>query len=246
MAENNKALFDELTKVNVNEHTDLLETGRKDKDGNPVKLTYLSWSWAIDYITKKCPDFSYEIKMFDDESGKKVPFVFDESTGYMVFTSVTINNTTKEMWMPVLDANNFAMLNHAYQVKTKFREYNIYPATMSDINKAIMRCLVKNIAMFGLGLYIYQKEGVPDDMDPTQQNKNEDSKKPEEKSEKKKLMSEEEKAERCSIADALTSIDPKAMEKLRIAKKVETVDQIPLDYLRFVYNKKFPKEAENV
>ena len=32
---------------------------------------------------------------------------------------------------------------------------------MFDINKTIMRCLVKNIAMFGLGIYIYAGEDLP-------------------------------------------------------------------------------------
>ena len=32
---------------------------------------------------------------------------------------------------------------------------------MFDINTAIMRCLVKNLAMFGLGLYIYAGEDLP-------------------------------------------------------------------------------------
>ena len=33
---------------------------------------------------------------------------------------------------------------------------------MFDINTTIMRCLVKNIAMFGLGLYIYSGEDLPE------------------------------------------------------------------------------------
>ena len=36
-------------------------------------------------------------------------------------------------------------------------------ATMFDINKSIMRCLVKNLAMFGLGLYIYAGEDLPEE-----------------------------------------------------------------------------------
>ena len=34
---------------------------------------------------------------------------------------------------------------------------------MTDINKAIMRCLVKNIALFGLGIDIYNGEDLPED-----------------------------------------------------------------------------------
>jgi hypothetical protein len=39
----------------------------------------------------------------------------------------------------------------------------VEPATMFDINKTMMRCLVKNIAMFGLGLYIYAGEDIPEE-----------------------------------------------------------------------------------
>ena len=35
-----------------------------------------------------------------------------------------------------------------------------------DVNKAIMRCLVKNLAMFGLGLYVYAGEDLPEDAAP--------------------------------------------------------------------------------
>ena len=35
---------------------------------------------------------------------------------------------------------------------------------MFDVNKAIMRCLVKNLAMFGLGLYIYAGEDLPEEI----------------------------------------------------------------------------------
>ena len=34
---------------------------------------------------------------------------------------------------------------------------------MTDINKTIMRCLTKNLAMFGLGLYIYAGEDLPEE-----------------------------------------------------------------------------------
>ena len=42
------------------------------------------------------------------------------------------------------------------------RKKTVNAADMFDINKAIMRCLVKNIAMFGLGLYIYAGEDLPE------------------------------------------------------------------------------------
>jgi pyruvate/2-oxoacid:ferredoxin oxidoreductase alpha subunit len=149
--------FEELSKISVNGHTE-------NKNG----LTYLSWTWAWSEIKKHCPDASYEILRFENN----LPYVYDENTGYMVFTKVTINNQTYEMWLPVMDGNNKAMLNHPYTYKVKeykdgkqtgnYIEKHVEPASMFDINKTIMRCLVKNIAMFGLGIYIYAGEDMPE------------------------------------------------------------------------------------
>lgn len=138
--------FDELYSINVN-----------DKTENKQGLTYLSWAWAWAEFKKHCPDASYEIKFFD---GK--PFVYDNLTGYMVFTSVTADGITHDMWLPVMDANNRAMKAEPYVVKTKYKDITVAPATMFDINKTIMRCLTKNLAMFGLGLYIYAGEDLPE------------------------------------------------------------------------------------
>lgn len=149
--------FEELSKISVNDHTE-------NKNG----LTYLSWTWAWSEIKKQCPDASYEILKFENN----LPYVYDENTGYMVFTKVTIDDKTYEMWLPVMDGNNKAMLNRPYTYKVKeykdgkwtggYNEKSVDAASMFDINKTIMRCLVKNIAMFGLGIYIYAGEDLPE------------------------------------------------------------------------------------
>lgn len=126
------ATFDTLNKINVNNNT--------EKKGN---LTYLSWAWAWAELMKVYPDASYEIERFD---GK--PYLYDPDLGYMVFTKLTVNGETREMWLPVMDNYNKAI--------------KADKATMMDINKTIMRCLVKNIGMFGLGLYIYAGEDLPE------------------------------------------------------------------------------------
>ena len=134
---------------------------KTEKKGN---LTYLSWTWAWAEFKKVYPDAKYELKMFD---GK--PYIHDADTGYMVFTSVTAGGLTYDMWLPVMDARNKAL-------KT---------ADMFDINKAIMRCFTKNLAMFGLGLYIYAGEDLPEGAEEvpekskkTQQNANAAAQKP--------------------------------------------------------------------
>lgn len=142
--------FTTLNGVNVNEHTEQKTTGN-------TTLTYLSWAWAWAETKKLYPNAKYEIVKFNG-----LPYVFDEKTGYMVYTTVTIEDITHEMWLPVMDGANKAMLDRPYTYKTKFGEKSVEAATMFDINKTIMRCLVKNLAMFGLGLYIYAGEDLPE------------------------------------------------------------------------------------
>ena len=54
------------------------------------------------------------------------------------------------------------MKKTAYKYATKYGEKSVEAATSFDINKTLMRCLVKNLAMFGLGLYIYAGEDLPE------------------------------------------------------------------------------------
>ena len=144
-------VFDELNAINVNDKTE------KKKSGG-TELTYLSWTWAWAEVKKRYPEAHYEIVMHDG-----LPYVYDENTGYMVFTTVTIDGITHMMWLPVMDGANKAMKNQPYTYATKYNgEKTVDAATMFDVNKTIMRCLVKNLAMFGLGLYIYAGEDLPE------------------------------------------------------------------------------------
>ena len=164
-------IFKTLNSINVNEHT--------EKKNN---LTYLSWAWAWAEVKKVYPNATYNIRHFN---GK--PYLYDENLGYMVMTEMTIDELTHEMWLPVMDNSNKAMKDESYEYEVKnpnfkYAKYNaeagkhidsygkvqeeyitktVQPATMFDINTSIMRCLTKNIAMFGLGLYIYAGEDLP-------------------------------------------------------------------------------------
>ena len=146
-------VFEKLRKVNVTGHVE-------QKNG----LNYLSWAWAWDEVMKEYPRAIYEIERFE---GK--PYLYDEKTGYMVFTRMNIEGIEREMWLPVMDSNNKAMLDHKYKYKVKdystggYKEKEVDEATMFDINKSIMRCLVKNLAMYGLGLALYSGEDLPEE-----------------------------------------------------------------------------------
>jgi len=143
--------FEVMNKINVNEHA--------EKKNN---LTYLSWAWAWTEFLKVFPDATYEI--LKDEQG--LPYFGNDAMGYMVYTTVTVGNLTREMWLPVMDGANKAMKFMPYEYSTRFGKKTCEAADMFDVNKTIMRCLTKNLAMFGLGLYIYAGEDLPEDDKP--------------------------------------------------------------------------------
>ena len=153
-----KSVFETLNAINVNEHVEKKKTNEKNPDGSEKYLSYLSWVWAWGQVKQHYPDASYEVRHWGDK-----PYLNDDQLGIMVETSVTINGETISMWLPVMNGNNKAMKATAYTYKTKYGDKAVDAATMFDVNKAIMRCLAKNIAMFGLGLYIYAGEDLPDE-----------------------------------------------------------------------------------
>ena len=170
--------FEKLEKINC---ADKIE---KRKDGN-TELSYLSWAWAWSIFKKNCPDATYNIKKFQNKNNELVPYMYDDNTGYMVNTEITVENITYEMWLPVMNSANKAMKAepYTYQVKEykwingknqftgNYIDKQVEAATMFDVNKTIMRCLVKNMAMFGLGLYIYAGEDLPENEEQKEQPK---------------------------------------------------------------------------
>ena len=125
--------FEEIYSINVNDKT--------EKKG---QLTYLSWAWAWAEFKKKYPKATYSVDKFDGTY-----CTGNEKLGWMVRTEIFADDLTYEMWLPIMDMRNNAILQ----------------PKMTDVNKTIMRCLTKNLAMFGLGLYIYAGEDLPEDMD---------------------------------------------------------------------------------
>lgn len=111
-------------------------------------LTYLSWASAWGEVLKVDPEANYKVKLFDG-----MPFCGNNKIGYMVFTELTINGLTRECYLPVMDYKNKSILDNL---------------TTFDVNKTIQRCLAKNIAMFGLGLYIYKGEDLPEEAEASE------------------------------------------------------------------------------
>jgi hypothetical protein len=148
MSEKTKSVFETLSAINVN-----------DKVEKKSGLTYLSWAWAWGEVKKTYPDAVYSIVRCPVS---QQIYSFDADLGYMVMTSVTIQGQTLEMWLPVMDGANKAMKAESYSYATRYGDKSVEQASMFDINKTLMRCLVKNLAMFGLGHYIFAGEDLPE------------------------------------------------------------------------------------
>lgn len=163
MENENKSVFATLNTIDCSEHVEKKKIDR-------VELSYLSWAWAWSEVKKRYPDASYTV--YKDE--QKRPYIEDPDFGIMCYTTVTIKGETMEMWLPVMDGANKAMRRTPYTYTVRDFKTNttqnktVAAATMFDINKTIMRCLVKNLAMFGLGLYIYAGEDLPESDDEPQ------------------------------------------------------------------------------
>ena len=110
----------------------------KEKKG---KFDYLSWADAWKSVQNNSDSASYTM----DED-----IVYPDTTRE-VRSTVTIDGVSHMMWLAVMDHNNRAIKN----------------PDAAAINKSRMRCLVKTIAMHGIGLYIYAGEDLPD-VDPAE------------------------------------------------------------------------------
>jgi hypothetical protein len=113
-----------------------------EKKGN---LSYLSWAWAWAEVLKIDPAARWTAHEYNDRPAMYLP----DGTA-MVKVSVEIKGDVKTCVLPVMDNRNRAIQN---------------PDAFS-VNTAIMRCLAKCIAMFGLGLYIYAGEDLPEGATP--------------------------------------------------------------------------------
>lgn len=167
--EKKKSVFETLSAVDVSKHVEVI----KMKKG-PV-LSYVSWSWAWNFVKSIYPDTPtpkftkykemalttvqepYKVKYGNQEYTKyrtvvkhaelidrEVPYL-TTMTGTMVECTITIEGEPYTESLYVMDNNNNAVIN----------------PTMKEINKTQKRCLVKALALAGLGLSIYAGEDLP-------------------------------------------------------------------------------------
>jgi hypothetical protein len=118
---------------------DLLKINVNEDTKKKNGLTYLSWAWAWAEALKADPKANFKVEMFDGTPLMPV------GGSFMVWVTVTMFDKPVTCMLPVLD----------------YRNKPISTPNSFDVNTSIMRCLVKAIAMHGLGLYIYANEDLP-------------------------------------------------------------------------------------
>lgn len=111
-------------------------SGQIEKKGN---LSYLSWTWAWASLMEHFPASTYTVLE---------PTIHADGT-YTVNLTLTVSDgessLQRTMWLPVMDNRNKAVAN----------------PDARKISDTTMRCLVKAIAVCGLGLYIFAGSDLP-------------------------------------------------------------------------------------
>ena len=102
-------------------------------------FSYLSWPYAVAELRKADATATWEVQRFHG-----LPYLATEA-GVFVEVAVTVQGVRLSQIHPVLDGRNRPML----------------APTAFDINTSLQRCLVKAIALHGLGLYVYAGEDLP-------------------------------------------------------------------------------------
>lgn len=108
-----------------------------DKVEKKQKFSYLSWAWAVDKLMRCDPTANWKYEP---------PLTLPDGT-MMVFCTVTAFGVPRTMQLPVINHSNKPIPN----------------PNSFDVNTAMQRCLVKAIALHGLGLYLYAGEDLPPD-----------------------------------------------------------------------------------
>jgi hypothetical protein len=119
------------------------------------KFSYLSWSYAVAELRKHAPDATWAVLKFPlpEHAHVLAPYCITPA-GCFVEVAVTVAGITLAQTHPIIDERNTT----------------IKAPNAGDVNKSIMRCLVKAIALHGLGLNVYAGEDLPlgdDDDKPT-------------------------------------------------------------------------------
>ena len=141
-------IWNTLSAIDVSKHTE------KRRQGS-IELSYLSWANAWAYAMAHYPELTVKWHGMTDKDGVTRDVTTYEDGSCSVCCSITIGDVKREMWLPVMDYRNNAIIG---TVGADGRPTGPDARAISD---AKQRCLVKCLAAYGLGHYLYSGEDVP-------------------------------------------------------------------------------------
>jgi hypothetical protein len=123
----------------TNYFTQLLAIDVNEHIEKKGQFSYLSWPYAVAQLRQFDETATWEVRRFDGLPYQSTEF------GTFVEVAVSVKGITLSQIHPILDSKNKPLL----------------APNAFDVNTSIQRCLVKAIALHGLGLNVYAGEDLP-------------------------------------------------------------------------------------
>lgn len=174
------SVFETLSKIDVSNH---VETIRMRK--GPA-LKYVSWAWAWAMVKSKFPDAQRKIEEYPE-------YRYDKNTGKWYATGQMLDYRVTPAGCEVKVTVTIAGEEYSERLYVMdMRNQPVHDPDISQINKTQQRCLVKALAMAGLGLNLYAGEDLPmgDIAEKDQQESEAKQKEAQEKAELNKVLSD--------------------------------------------------------
>jgi len=136
-------VWETLSKIDCSKHVE-------KKNG----FTYLSWAWAWTILKQHYPTAQVTKHLFQ-VNGNQLPYMLDTDGHAYVTVTVKI--------MPEGNASAVTPLESATEIMPVLNHANrpIKNPNSFEVNASLQRCMVKAIALLGLGCYIYAGEDLP-------------------------------------------------------------------------------------
>lgn len=170
--EKKQSVYERLSKINVKPYLKEITKTYKDKRTGQMKsfkLDYLSWAQAWGLVKAIYPDADYKIREYPNWV-KTSDGTFQQA-GTLDYRITSVGCEVEVT--AIIEGVNYTQKLYPMNAKNE----PIPNPSIKDINKAQMRCLVKALALAGLGLEVYAGEDLPSNEDET-------AKKPEKKPDK--------------------------------------------------------------
>lgn len=157
-----QSVYERLSKINVKPYLKEIKKTYKDKrtgQQRSFSLSYLSWAQAWGLVKAIYPDADYKIREYPNWVRTSDGTFQQAGTLDYRITSVGCEVEVTA----IIEGVNYTQKLYPMNAKNE----PIPNPSIKDINKAQMRCLVKALALAGLGLEVYAGEDLPSNEDET-------------------------------------------------------------------------------